>query len=58
MKRISTAIRPSAIRFKVTAPENRNGPSLDNGSVNTFPRQRIDAVTDEMFEMVVSIRFT
>jgi hypothetical protein len=30
---------------------------LDNGSVNMFPRQRIEAVTDKILEMVVSIRF-
>jgi hypothetical protein len=36
------------------APESRNSPLLDNGSVNTFPWQRVDAKTEEK---VVSIRF-
>jgi hypothetical protein len=31
---------------------------LDNGPVSTFPWQRIDAVSDELFEMVNYIRFT
>jgi hypothetical protein len=32
---------------------------LDNGSVNTFPRQRTDnTVTDEMLDTAVSIGFT
>jgi hypothetical protein len=35
----------------------RNSPLLDNGSVSTFPLQRIDAVTDELFEKVIYIRF-
>jgi hypothetical protein len=35
----------------------RNIPLLDNGSVNTFPWQRIDAVSDELFEMVIYILF-
>jgi hypothetical protein len=39
------------------APESRNSPLPNNDSVSNFPRQRIDAVTDELFEMVVSIRF-
>jgi hypothetical protein len=30
---------------------------LDNGSVSTLPWQRIDAVSDEMFEIVIYIRF-
>jgi hypothetical protein len=34
-----------------------NSPLLDNGSVSTFPWQRIDAVSDELFEMVIYIRF-
>jgi hypothetical protein len=38
-------------------PENWNSPFLDNGSLSTFPRKRIDAVTDELFEIMVSIRF-
>jgi hypothetical protein len=29
---------------------------LDNGSVSTVPRQRIDGVTDELFEMMAYIR--
>jgi hypothetical protein len=37
--------------------ERRNSPLLDNGSVSTFLLQRIDAVTDELFEIMVSIRF-
>jgi hypothetical protein len=37
-------------------PESRNSPLLDNGSVNTFPRQLIGGVTDELFEMVIYIR--
>jgi hypothetical protein len=36
----------------------RNSPLLDNGSVKTFPWKPIDAVTDELFEMVIYIRFT
>jgi hypothetical protein len=39
------------------APEYQNSPLVDNGSASTFPRQQMDAVTDELFEMVVSIRF-
>jgi hypothetical protein len=30
---------------------------LDNGSVSTFPLQIIEAVIDELFEMVIYIRF-
>jgi hypothetical protein len=30
---------------------------LDNGSVSTFPWQRIDVVTDELFEVAFYIRF-
>jgi hypothetical protein len=29
----------------------------DNGSVRTFPWQGIDAVTDELFKMVIYIQF-
>jgi hypothetical protein len=39
-------------------PESRNSPLLDNGSLSTFPQQTTDAVTDELFEMVVSIPFS
>jgi hypothetical protein len=39
------------------APESRNSPFLYNGSVSTFPSQRINAVTDELFEKVVYIQF-
>jgi hypothetical protein len=35
----------------------RNSPLLDNGSVRTFPWQRIDTVTDELFNMVIYIQF-
>jgi hypothetical protein len=35
----------------------RDNQLLDNGSVSTFPWQRIDAVSDELFEMVIYIRF-
>jgi hypothetical protein len=38
-------------------PETRSGLLLGNGSVSTFPRQQIDAVTDEMFEVLISLRF-
>jgi hypothetical protein len=37
--------------------ESQNSPLLDNGSVSTFPRQGIDAVTDELFDLVVSFWF-
>jgi hypothetical protein len=35
----------------------RESQFLDNGSVSTFPWQRIEAVSDEMFEMVIYFRF-
>jgi hypothetical protein len=35
----------------------RDNQLLQNVSVSTFPYQRIDAVSDELFEMVISIRF-
>jgi hypothetical protein len=35
----------------------RNSPLLDNGSVNMFPWQRIDAVSDELFKRVIKIWF-
>jgi hypothetical protein len=35
----------------------RNSPLLDNGSASTFPWQRIDAVSGELFEMVINIQF-
>jgi hypothetical protein len=38
------------------APKIRNSSLLDNGSVSTFTWQQIDAVTDELFETVVSVR--
>jgi hypothetical protein len=31
---------------------------LDNGSLGTFPQQRLDAVTDELFEVVVCLFFS
>jgi hypothetical protein len=38
--------------------ESQNSPLLDNGSVITFPLQRIDAVTDVLLEVVMSLWFT
>jgi hypothetical protein len=35
----------------------RDSPVLDNGSVNMFPWQLIEAVSDELFEMVIYGRF-
>jgi hypothetical protein len=37
------------------APESRKSPLLDNVSVSTSPRQRIDGITDEQFEMMIYI---
>jgi hypothetical protein len=34
----------------------RDNQLLDNRSVSTFPWQGIDAVSDELFEVVISIR--
>jgi hypothetical protein len=34
-----------------------NSPLLENSSVSTFPWQQIDAVSDELFEMVIYIWF-
>jgi hypothetical protein len=36
-------------------PQRR--PLLDNGSLNTFPQQRIGTVIEELLEVVISIRF-
>jgi hypothetical protein len=35
----------------------RNNQLLDNNSASTFPWQRIDAESDELFEMEIYIRF-
>jgi hypothetical protein len=48
---------PVWITHILPKPESETSPLLDNSSVSTFARQRIEAVTDELFEMVVSIRF-
>jgi hypothetical protein len=37
--------------------KTRNNPLLDNSSVSTFQRQRIDAVKDELFEIVIYVKF-
>jgi hypothetical protein len=37
--------------------QTQNSPLLDNGLINKFLRQRIDAVTDELLEMMIYIRF-
>jgi hypothetical protein len=39
-------------------PESRNSPLLDNGSVSTFMRQRIEEVADELFEIINYIRLS
>jgi hypothetical protein len=36
----------------------QNNILLDNGSVSMFPWQRINTLSDELFEMVIYIRFT
>jgi hypothetical protein len=35
----------------------RDSQLLDNGSASTFPWQRTDAVSDELFELVINSRF-
>jgi hypothetical protein len=54
--KLSKNLNFEELYFDMT-PESRNSPPLDNGSVSTFPRHRIDTVTDEMFEIIVSSQF-